>query len=976
MTVRAITNDELIKLRAGGQYAEVFAIPRIPNVIYTAQLDTTPTSTDLVAQIAVTGGSGTAANILPDMKMLVGTSAGADDLGFCRVRATPTLPSGIGNIKIGELSHIDWQAGCHLTIVDDYDIFPRHLRIVSGEAYTDHENDYTDQHTNFDPIVNMGGHRVLLLEGATVQHVRRASTSQVFDGSIASYLHSAPGAASITNETTADATITYDTEGHFCEYLTLTSNNGKTWRGVRYVFVIDPANLESKIRRLSVREGADGVSANFEMIKDASLSNFRKRAFVIIFSRDYYGGEQESIGYNEYEENIIASGRISDERPTWNDEVGTVEFVIQNWKYWMSRLPTFPFGIERIISSAPDAWTNMAGVTVDRAIWALLHEYCTVTRICDFHPSGDARYAAELASTNSNLDAQVEEIATTSIFADLVFDRFGSAWLRIEPQLVPESDRSGWAVVQAITSRDYQGALSSEINAHEETSQINLSGVSVPQFGSASPHFSLSYGRIFAPFGDPRAESNLLLQSQDQSNSLTGLVMGWENRLFDSLGIEFIGMNRMFSIAEYCRAYIQITPSDNPRGIAYDGYLCPRSIAYDYEEETGFFTTVIEFQDESIERISVTGDFPAETGMDDIDFSTPPMPKISIPPIVAIPMSPLVDNPNHPIEVAIGSRSSTAKGMYFTRTFDKINPEWFAFNGGIHADDVQYPLKLVVTPSKSLYLLTNNGVYSALYRCPAIGGEWTQLYRNINDIVESIAVNPNKGDELCFITTSTSNVSTVRFARGTALSSGTTFNSRFEFIGDLTFLNNSWFYFASATGVFATPWGWKISAGGGSVTLHGNVGAVTGQDAAQRFAIPLSDKIMLWDAAAPAGFTNLPQSDFTAKTRNTDFNPAKNSQGASVSPTGTNIMGATHVGTTFIAHLSTDGGASWSPVSGVIPNGSDTWENCGDSSRWIFGGGTVIRLTTDRGASYVDKMGNLATIAPLIDVSQIRYING
>jgi hypothetical protein len=69
-----------------------------------------------------------------------------------------------------------------------------------------------------------------------------------------------------------------------------------------------------------------------------------------------------------------------------------------------------------------------------------------------------------------------------------------------------------------------------------------------------------------------------------------------------------------------------------------------------------------------------------------------------------------------------------------------------------------------------------------------------------------------------------------------------------------------------------------------------------------------------------------------------------------------------------------DGGATWGTAAGVIPVGSSVWENCSDDFRWIFGGGTVIRLTMDWGATYINKMGSLPQVAPLINIIGIRFI--
>jgi len=982
MTVRARTNDEKIKQRDGRQSAEVFAIPRVPNVIYTAILATVPSTTDMVALIEVMDGSGTVANILPDMKMLVGTSAGADDIGFCRVRATPTLLDGVGEIKIGEESHIDWQESCHLTIVDDYDILPRHLRIVAGEAYIDHEVDYTNQHTDFDPIVNMGGHRVFELTGSTVSHVRSAATSQVFDGTISAYLWEAPGSSSVTNGTTATATIEYDTPGHYVEYLTLTSNDGKTWTGVRYVFIVDPANLTGNIQKPRISESADGVTASFEMVENAALTDFKHRSFVILFARDYYGGVRESIGYVQYEENILASGRISNERVAWTDDGGVVQFTLKDWKYWMGKISSFPFGLERANSTAA-AWTDMTGLNVDRATWVLLHEYCTVTRICDFHPSGDTRYAEELSSTSNNLAAQLNEITMISIFADLVFDRFGSAWLRMEPQLVPESDRAAWVTVMTIETADYQEGLSVEPNVHEENSQVNVSGVSVSQYGVGNPHFSLSYGRIPSPYGDLFTGTNALLSSQEQSNTLAGLMMGWNNRLFDSVTYRFTGNIRMFSVAEYCRATTTILASSNPRGIAYSGNLIPRRIDYEFDDKTGFMNTVVEFQDESEEQISVIGDFPAETGIEDIDFSMPPMPKISIPPIAAIPMPADITNANQPKKIVM----ATSQGMFFTENFDET-PEWKTMNSGLEPGQLTTIEQFVVTPSKTMYILTEWTLgrgFLRLMGCSGIGGAWSQKlhadsypYQPENSGLWGMGVDQFKSDQIALLA-----------GRGWSWSTdGNVGESRMAFvnIGGAGFTGKLQDYSHRYKGALARAGGrWYVACAQGS-GIMGNVASsavlitnesgglsdaflVTGSPGSTKGIVPvgMQEKAMMWDDGGTPGYNMI----VTAASQSTSIDPW-NPYGVAFSPNGENGMGAS--GITHVPYKTSDGGSTWQSVAGVIPNGFDVWENCGDNNRFIFAGGTEIRLTMDNGATYLNKAGNLPIIAPLVDIHAVRFI--
>ena len=52
------------------------------------------------------------------------------------------------------------------------------------------------------------------------------------------------------------------------------------------------------------------------------------------------------------------------------------------------------------------------------------------------------------------------------------------------------------------------------------------------------------------------------------------------------------------------------------------------------------------------------------------------------------------------------------------------------------------------------------------------------------------------------------------------------------------------------------------------------------------------------------------------------------------------------------------------------------WASCGDNYRWIFGGGMIIKLTMDFGVTVpLDKTGNLTAIAPLVDVTGLRFIS-
>ena len=175
---RAITAPELALLRSEGQWSKLYMAVLVPNTIYTARLASLPSSNDQVYEISYNTGSGTLGNVKAGMLGYVGTIAGAYDLGFFRVRVAPDG----SKFYIGETSEIDWLNNplCHLTIVDDFDLHPRHIHVdEDGGLLMDVNIEYSDQHESFDPVPVLGSHAVLWLTGATVSADFDASDNKI-----------------------------------------------------------------------------------------------------------------------------------------------------------------------------------------------------------------------------------------------------------------------------------------------------------------------------------------------------------------------------------------------------------------------------------------------------------------------------------------------------------------------------------------------------------------------------------------------------------------------------------------------------------------------------------------------------------------------------------------------------------------------------------------------------------------------------
>ena len=168
---RHLSDPEVAEYRTGGQWGNKYlAVAQYHNV-YSALLSAVPSSTDRVIQISFDNGAGvdayTVADVREDMTLYVasaGASVGDYDLGMCRIRKVPTESGGAGTFYIGETSNIEWVDNAVLTIVDDYQIRPKPVRVTGGEVFIDSAIDYVAQHSTFDPMPVLGTHYAVWLD--------------------------------------------------------------------------------------------------------------------------------------------------------------------------------------------------------------------------------------------------------------------------------------------------------------------------------------------------------------------------------------------------------------------------------------------------------------------------------------------------------------------------------------------------------------------------------------------------------------------------------------------------------------------------------------------------------------------------------------------------------------------------------------------------------------------------------------------
>jgi len=196
------TLGTLAELRKQG-FSELFLAMEHPNTIFSCQVNQTFATHDRVAEVIYDNATGDYLDVRPGMTAYVGSTEGARDLGAVRVRKAPT--SSI--LYIGEESEIEFDDDVWLTVVDQFAIWPKHIRINNRIAYMDWDEAYSNQHASFDPVPVLGSHRVAWLNSNVETYIDDPDVT--YSGSWSSFgnVHSYNGTIHQSDVAAASASV-------------------------------------------------------------------------------------------------------------------------------------------------------------------------------------------------------------------------------------------------------------------------------------------------------------------------------------------------------------------------------------------------------------------------------------------------------------------------------------------------------------------------------------------------------------------------------------------------------------------------------------------------------------------------------------------------------------------------------------------------------------------------------------------------
>lgn len=607
MLPRETTSPERARIRLDGQWSELVACIPVPATVYTARVNGAPAGTDRVVEVAFDGGAGDLADVLPGMTAWFGATAGGYERGQARVRQDPIA----GTLYIGTESEIPIADNDFITIVDEFGLWEKQVRIDAGVIYMDYDVAYAGQHDARLPVVVMGGPVALELVGSLAVAVFDASGSWVPGGGAATFAWSAPGSASSTGMSTDIPTITYSSAGRFRVACTVTIGGVSNTR-YEYVQIFDAANppvTQFSVRGVTGSKAQGGYSFQMTLYAEATRALVRDRAQVILFTRDRAGLEGLSpAGYATGRENILATGWIMGESIVWSPELGSVTFDVEGAHAWLGRITAYPQGVQDT-TTTPARWTEYNTLTMTAFLWHLLTWRSTVAQAVDCMVEISSTRIIEMGAAATSLWEQISITAGQRLLAAPCADHLSRLFVLIDSQY--RASRSGVVEVMALTPADWRPPITLNRTNVPNVGMVDLSGF-VWDGATATALFSLSPGRVWKRYGGVRSVQAMLLTDQDQANTLTGLVAGQANNEYPSVPVPLAGNNRFFDIAPDCYALLSLAEADTPRGVSFtDRRFIPRQITWNYDAGSGGLLPTINFEAETFAELAVTGDAPA-----------------------------------------------------------------------------------------------------------------------------------------------------------------------------------------------------------------------------------------------------------------------------------------------------------------------------------------------------------------------------
>lgn len=517
--------------------------------------------------------TGTYTNIESGMTMLVGTSAGSDDLGKIRVKSATA-----SNIVVAENSHINWPLATHLTVLKYWELWPVYPRIINdpGNAenvifYKDYDIAYTNQNSVLGAFPCAGTHRAGFAGDSF--YFSATGTSHLL-GSALSYQWTFEGGSPSSSTSETPGNVQFSTAGQYVVKLVVTGANGSSDTTYRYVSIYnrpESSLLKNPIRKWAIdglagSRGEGGYSTTIRII-DETVQTIRDGDVVVIWSDDYYGGNHISLGGNSpNNSSIFFVGHISNGSIRYNYRTSTTEFQVASITDLMKLTEGFSVSVES--KASPSTWFELLDMDGRRAIYHYLKWHSTALLFNDFQFLGTDQKIQFFDSDRESIYDAIDNYMRGTLVGKLVADRQNKLWAEVSAWATSNPTGS-YPPIQSITKADWTGEPTIQERLTLPMSYLEMGGVafSGTTTGTFSALISCAPGETPNVRGSVQRQQGMALASQVQLNELTGNMYANQVSKYPSINMTMAGNYNHLDIAPQESVDINIASGDTNLGV-------------------------------------------------------------------------------------------------------------------------------------------------------------------------------------------------------------------------------------------------------------------------------------------------------------------------------------------------------------------------------------------------------------------------
>jgi len=664
--------------------------------------------------------SGAYTQVYANMLGLVGSTPGASDLGTIRVRSLTS-----GSVTVAENSDILWSSGTYLTILNYIEIDAIYPKItVAGTSttfYKDTDIPYTNQNTILGTLVCAGPHRAATLKNGQPAQLYWSSsgTVNVLNDAL-SYTWFFEGGTPTGSLSKDPGYVQYAQAGDYKTVLTVSGTNGEVDTTMRFVSIRnDPAVSGTylpitawELREFTGSRSEGGYTGKIR-VRDITVAGIRPNALIVLYSDDWFGGTNKSIGGNaENCQSIFFVGYIVKDTIYYNYQDNYVEFDVASVAGQMKDAVGFSISAQNKVT--PKTWYEIVDMDIQKCLYHFLRWQSTVLNVTDFRYTGPLYSLQYFDTSRDSLYDAVNKFLQSAIIGELVADRQGALWAEVDPAGTTAA-RTAFPVNMQMGYQDWMNTPQLTMREYREVSYVTMGGVAYSgRTGTSAAYLACAPGISPSYRGKVASEiEGTVILSQSQLNQLVGNWFAENNSTYPQLTLEMAGNYRNLDIAPVEATQVSIASKDTPRGVVLVNEPFHNvSMEWKYDGETSRLYA------NKYELAQLQNGIPGDT------IVIPPVSNINIPPI-AIPVF------NFPTIVPPIVPGLTANilglvynwGIVYTTTASTSGTtSWNSMNGGLTSPTTV--VNIEVSASGKCYCQVGT---DSIWYAPQPGAAWTKI---------------------------------------------------------------------------------------------------------------------------------------------------------------------------------------------------------------------------------------------------------